>query len=133
MKRFYALMLTVLAVALPGWAQNAGLGVDTMAVCTAVEDRSPVGAATEFENTVGALYCFTKITGASDSTSVVHVWYYGDKEIARVNMAVNSAEWRTWSSKRILAEWTGAWRIDVESSDGTVLKSAGFTVKPAAE
>jgi hypothetical protein len=123
----------VLAIASLGWAQNAELDVEVITVCAGVEGRSPVGPQTEFENTVGSVFCFTKITGAADPTTVGHVWYYNDKEMARVELSVNSAAWRTWSSKRILADWTGVWRVDVESSDGTVLKSTGFTVKPAAE
>ncbi|MCX5752763.1 MAG: DUF2914 domain-containing protein, partial [Candidatus Krumholzibacteria bacterium] len=41
-----------------------------------------------------------------------------------------SASWRTWSSKKILPEWQGTWRVDVLAPDGEVLKSGSFAVKP---
>ncbi|NIU01322.1 MAG: DUF2914 domain-containing protein [Nitrosopumilaceae archaeon] len=38
-------------------------------------------------------------------------------------------KWRTWSSKRIVEEWTGTWRVDVVSTAGKVLKSKEFVVE----
>jgi hypothetical protein len=70
------------------------------------------------------------VAGAADTTAITQVWYYNDREIARVELAVKSASWRTWSSKKILPEWQGIWRVDVLSPDGEVLRSGSFAVKP---
>ncbi len=109
-------------------AQEATLAVDEMVICTAIEDRQPVGIDTVFSNTVGQVYCFTKITGSVDTTSIYHVWYFNNEEKARVQLSINAKSWRTWSSKRIVEEWKGDWRVEVESAAGEVLNIKEFII-----
>jgi len=104
------------------------LKVENMEICSAVEDRQPTGADTTFSATLEELYCFTKLVGAEGETSVSHVWYMGDEEKAKVDLSVKSENWRTWSSKKIIPEWAGSWRVDVVSADGEILASKEFTV-----
>ncbi len=109
------------------------LEVPEMVFCTGIEERVPVGVDTMFLNTVGQVYCFTKITGVSGTATVSHVWYYEDKEMARVDLTVMGDPWRTWSSKRILEEWGGTWRVDVVNEAGDVLRSEEFMVQKVSE
>lgn len=103
--------------------------VQEMVFCTGVEDREPVGTDTTFLSTVEVVYCFTRLSSSVDTTTIAHVWYYNDEEMARVELNVKAKTWRTWSSKRIVQEWTGKWRVDVVSESGTVLQSKEFDVK----
>jgi hypothetical protein len=105
------------------------LDVDQMVFCTGVQDREPVGADTAFADTVGEVYCFTQISGADEPTTVSHVWYLNGEEKASVELSVGGQKWRTWSSKRIPAEWDGAWKVEVKSADGSVLMSKEFVVR----
>ncbi len=114
-------------------AQEARLEVDEMVFCTAVENRQPVGVDTAFSNMVEQVYCFTKIYSIVDTTSISHVWYYNNVEMARVKLSVKAKPWRTWSSKRIVEEWQGKWRVEVESADGDILSSKEFTIKSALD
>jgi hypothetical protein len=98
----------------------------TATVCTRVEARAPVGAADHFPANVGTLACLSEIHGGAGK--VVHVWIRGDKEMAKIELPVKGERWRTWSQKRILPEWTGAWRVEVRAEDGTVLAKAEFTI-----
>ncbi|MFA4947036.1 MAG: DUF2914 domain-containing protein [Candidatus Krumholzibacteriia bacterium] len=112
-------------------AQEApGLTVEEMVFCAAVQDRAPSLPDTAFASTIENVWCFVKVTGAADTTAITQVWYYDDREMSRVELAVKSARWRTWSSKKILPEWQGIWRVDVLSPGGEVLKSGSFAVKP---
>lgn len=110
------------------------LAVDAAVVTTAVTDRRPADTLSTVEADVGQVYLWTRITGAEGETEVVHVWYRGDEEMARVPLRVASPSWRTWSSKNILPAWTGRWRVEVEGPDGSVLETVSFTVEesPAA-
>jgi hypothetical protein len=117
---------------LPALAFDQGtptIVVEDIQICTSVENRQPVGADTSFSKDIGQLYCFTKLTGDQDTTSIFHVWYYNDREMFRIELNVNAKTWRTWSSKRIMDTWTGVWRVDVLSSDGNVLTSKEFTIQ----
>lgn len=97
-------------------------------IATQVAERAPVGVAETFTPEVGRLYCFTRIAAAADS-QITHVWLKDGQEMARVELTVRSNDWRTWSSKAIMPEWTGAWQVDVLAGDGTLLKSLPFTVQ----
>ncbi len=105
------------------------LKVEEMVFCTAVESRRAVGVDVRFPDTVGRVYCYTRISGAVDATGIVHVWYFNDEEKFRLSLDVKSTSWRTWSSKKIVSRWTGDWRVDVLSSDGDLLDSKAFTIE----
>lgn len=113
-------------------AQAPQLAAEDLVACTGVEDRQPVGVADSFSADVGTVWCFNKIIGAEEETSVVHVWYQGEQERARVTLPVRASRWRTWSRKQIPPQWAGQWRVVVEDSIGTVLAEVSFTVGVAA-
>ena len=123
----------IAAAAGPVSAQESGLTVEKMIICTDIEDRLPVGESTQFFESVERLYCYTRINGAADTLQVTHVWFFGDEEKARVPLTIKSASWRTWSSKKMLDAWSGAWRVDVLGPDGEVLLSREFVYKPVDE
>ena len=106
------------------------LEVATAAICKDIVDLEPVDTGTSFGVEEGQLYCFTKITGAQSPDHVTHVWYFDGTERARVDLAVNSIAWRTYSSKIIQPHELGAWHVDVLDSLGNVLKTLKFEVTP---
>jgi hypothetical protein len=97
---------------------------------TAVEDRQPSGVGSVFPEDLDKLYCFTKIGGAESATYVYHVWYFRDKEIARVKLPVKSKSWRTWSSKN-LHMGSGYGYVEVVSESGDILGRAEFKIQAA--
>ena len=128
MKRLTLLFLSLmvlLSVPVLAVAVEVAEGV----IATAVADRAPVNVADSFSADVGRLYCYTRITGAAEGSSVTHVWIKDGREMARVQLSVRSNDWRTWSSKAVMPEWSGAWQVDVLDSAGALLKSVPFTVK----
>jgi hypothetical protein len=125
MKKLLLLMVVPLLAAPVLAADQAATA--TAQVCTAVKDRTPEGVADRFPASVGELYCFSRLTNVTDK--VVHVWFYADKEVFRIELPVKASPWRTWSAKRILPSMTGAWRIEVQDATGKVLASSAFTVE----
>lgn len=113
-------------------AEEPALVLEEIAICTAVEDRQPVGAGTVFTDDLEKIYCFTRIGGAEDTTSVNHVWYFGAEEIVKINLSVKSASWRTWSSKMVNMG-LGKGHVEIVSEDGDVLGKAEFEIKAAVE
>ena len=97
---------------------------------TAVEDRQPSGVGSVFPEDLDKLYCFTKIGGADRTTYVYHVWYFGNKEIARVKLPVKSKSWRTWSSKN-LHMGLGYGYVEIVSESGNILGRAEFKIQAA--
>ena len=121
-----AIAAAILAVPALVWAST--IGVQDAAISTGVHDRIPTGIASTFDPSVGKLYAFTRIVGAEGDTRVYHKWYHGGTLMADVPLTVRSGDWRTWSSKTVLPEWTGSWRVVVVSEDGTILGTVDFAI-----
>jgi len=115
----------------PAVAQKQpALVLEEIHICTAVEDRQPSGVGTVFPDDLDKLYCFTKIAGAEEPTNVYHVWYFGDVEIARVQLPVKAKSWRTWSSKK-LNMVLGNGHVEIVSESGDILGKAEFEIQAA--
>jgi hypothetical protein len=100
--------------------------VERIALGTGVESRELVGEATEFDVSVGRIYCWTKIIAQNVPTTIKHVWYADGEKAAEVPLTINFPSTRTWSSKGIGA---GKWRVEVVNETEEVLASTDFAVK----
>jgi Protein of unknown function (DUF2914) len=100
--------------------------VEKVALGTGLESRELVGEATEFDVSVGRIYCWTRINSQNVPATITHVWYADEQPAAEVPLNINYPSMRTWSSKAI---WAGKWRVEVVSETGEVLAATDFTVK----
>ena len=134
MKRFFfssgvcvAIMSLCLIIPFSSHAQQAdALIVESASICTGVANREAVDAGTSFSVSVGKLYCFSKIADIQESTEIVHVWYYGETERARLSLGVNPPAWRTYSSKIIQTHEVGSWRVEILDASGNLLETTKF-------
>lgn len=113
-------------------SQAAGPSVEGAILATGVRDHLPADTLSTVPADVGRVFLWTRITGARDSTSVSHVWFRGEEEVARVELPVRSPDWRTYSTKRILPSWTGPWRVEIRGAAGQLLQTVNFAVRAAA-
>lgn len=109
-------------------AAALALEVSEAVITTQVSDRAPVDAIQTYPASVERLYCFTRVTGAGEETSIAHVWYLRGIEMSRIELPVRSGDWRTWSSKTIFPGSAGDWRVDVLDAEGKLLKTVVFTL-----
>jgi hypothetical protein len=138
---FKKLLMAVVFVAIicPAvlWAQEGQPAVTLSAeaqLCTGVQERMPVGMADSFPPSVGQVYLWCKISGATDQNTMIKIiWLYQGKEMTTVELPVKSVSWRTWSAKRILPEWTGDWEAKIADGSGNILKSLTFKIAAAGE
>jgi hypothetical protein len=118
------LALSILVVA----AGAAAMEVERVAVCTAVEEREPVGGGELFGSDVGRVYCFSELAGVEADEVIHHVWYWEGTEVARIPLPVQAGRFRTWSLKTIPSAWTGSWRVVVENAAGDALAEVTFKI-----
>ncbi|OEU72322.1 MAG: hypothetical protein BA874_09580 [Desulfuromonadales bacterium C00003068] len=118
----------VLLISLVFVSSVHALEVEDASITTQIVKRAPIDSLNTVPADVDKLYCFTRITGASEDTWVTHVWYCEDKELTRVRLPVNSLNWRTWSSKRVMPQWKGAWRVEVLDNEGQALLIVPFSI-----
>ena len=103
--------------------------VEDVVITTAVVQREPVDQVEVFPRQNGTLYCFTRVVGSESPTFVYHLWYRGDKLMSRVQLPVNSSNWRTWSAKQLLEDWPGQWRVEIQDDQGNNLGQVRFELR----
>ena len=97
---------------------------------SAVMDRNPTDTVTALPAPQGqdTVYLWTRVSGAEPGTVLHYVWFHGEDQVGDVSLTINGSPWRTWSSKIIPAEATGAWRAEIRDANGAVLQTVNFTV-----
>ena len=138
MKRNYFISILMFVWLLPGFSalcfsqeqvSESSLSIEDAIMCRDVVDRTPVEPGDVFPNDMEKIYCFTRVVGATTTTEIRHNWYFGEDIVASVVLPVRSANWRTFSSKKLLPEYTGDWRVEVLSQEGDLLKKIIFMIK----
>lgn len=126
---YIAVISLCLFVSLTSQAQQAGsLEVVSASICKDVVNREAIDAANSFAVTVGRLYCFSAFDGIQNSTEIVHTWYFGETQRARVTLGVQPPRWRTYSSKIIQAHEIGTWRVEITDASGNQLETIQFEI-----
>jgi hypothetical protein len=110
-------------------ASGTEIQLEQAAICRNIVNRAPIGTGSVFHTSIGRLYCFTKVVGAKTDTAIIHHWYLNGKLKSSVTLPVNSAAWRTWSSKDITPNESGDWMVEVLTADGDALESILFLVQ----
>ncbi len=111
----------------------APLAVAAGKLATAVEAREPIGAAAEFDTSVGALYAWVKVKNLGEASTITMVWKKNGKTKLAVTLPVgHSYGWKTWSKKGIGKNDAGVWTVEVSDANGVLLQTLGATVVAAA-
>jgi hypothetical protein len=126
---FNKLFLFVICCTVAFSVQASDLQVVDVSITSAIENRMPVDSLEVYPADYGKLYCFTRIVGAASERQITHVWFYEDQEMARVTLPVQSADWRTFSSKRFLPQWIGQWSVVIEDEQGSALANVMFRLE----
>jgi hypothetical protein len=93
-----------------------------------IENKEPINSETKFKNDVKRVFCFTEIMTDKYPTEVTHIWIYDKNIEAEIKLPVKSPKWRTYSSKAIMPEWKGNWKVEVYSEKGKLIDSIDFKV-----
>lgn len=109
-------------------SSSATLEVLEIAIAKNIQEREAVEVGDTFPVGIERLYCWTKITGGAEGDSVTHRWKKGEEIMAETTLNVNGSPWRTYSSKAIMADWTGNWVVEILQGE-TVLASKEFVIQ----
>lgn len=91
-----------------------------------VEDREPVDMLTDAMD-INPLYYFTELR-EFQGTSVTHRWLYNGEVMAEVVFNVGGPRWRVYSTKQLLPEWDGEWKVEVVDAAGVVVASDTISI-----
>ena len=127
--KFSLIFILLISVTCLFGQESAGVVVKNIVISTSVEDRQPLGVDTVFAVDTQKLYCYTQLSSDTDSSSIAHVWFFNDKQMAKIELNMRAKTWRTWSSKNIMPAWKGDWRVEVQTSKGDVIAQKFFKIQ----
>ncbi len=119
---FYALVTGLIFIS--PYAQ-AETGVTRSVFTTAIEDKEPVSELKEISANNTRVYYFTELTGLNGHT-ITHRWEYNGQVMAEISFQIGADRWRTWSSKNMVASWTGIWQVSVLDEGGNIMELTSF-------
>ncbi len=125
MKKLIISLFALSSLLLTGSVQAEG-SVARAIVTTGVADREPVN---DLERVLAGnerVLFFTELRGMEGQT-VRHRWSHGDASLAEVEFKVGGPRWRVWSSKNLIPEWAGEWKVEVIDSAGNVVSEKRFS------
>jgi hypothetical protein len=82
-----------------------------------------------FESDVVRIYAIAKITKISENTHLKYLWFLRDKIIMESTAQVKENQMRSQSGLNFKPQWTGKWRVDITSADGTLLYTIPFIIR----
>lgn len=99
-----------------------------------VEEREPTEDLQKLTNENGQVKFFTELRDMSGQTAT-HRWEYEGKVVAEIAFDVKGPRWRVWSSKSLVPQWTGDWKVSVINGAGEVIseKKLSYDVASASE
>jgi hypothetical protein len=124
MKKIIISLFALSGMLLSGLAQAEG-SVARAIVTTNVVDREPVNNLERVMAGNDKVFFFTELRGMGEQT-VKHRWSHGGEVMAEVEFNVGGPRWRVFSSKNLMPEWAGAWKVEVLDAEGNVLSEKAF-------
>lgn len=91
-----------------------------------VVEREPVDRLSSATN-ISPLYYFTELEDMTGAT-IVHRWRLNNQLMAEVRFEVHGPRWRVYSSKDLLPDWDGIWKLEVLDGDGNLLATDTISV-----
>jgi Protein of unknown function (DUF2914) len=109
--------------------EAADFMVNRLVMGTGVENSEPVGVAETFPATTEKVYCFLEAGNITKDTEASFVWFHGDKEMLKTNLALKMGpRWRTYANKTVMA-MKGDWKVEIRDQAGKALKEIKFKVE----
>ncbi|MFI5305280.1 MAG: DUF2914 domain-containing protein [Nitrospiria bacterium] len=86
-----------------------------------------------FENDAGKIFAVTRLEKVSGYTQIKYLWFFKDHIIHDATLPLRANQMQALSGLNLKPKWTGNWRVDVTSADGTLLYSIPFIVHQKPE
>ncbi len=119
------LVLMLIFLGLVPLSLQAETGVSRSQFTTAIENKEPVSKLDTVSSDQTRVYYFTELLGLNGHT-ITHRWEYKGQVMAEISFKIEANRWRTWSSKNMLASWTGTWQVSVLDEGGNILEQSQF-------
>lgn len=110
---------------------NPWLTVPDFRVGTSVVERQLLGDSDRFPEGT-RVWFWTLVVGGQPGDVVRHVWTYEGRRVARSELRVDGAWWRTYSRLTLPVGSVGSWAVEARDADGRVLARKEFLCLPSS-
>lgn len=110
-------------------AQSSSGSVARAVFSSNIQDREPVDSIDQLTADSGQIFFFTELKDL-EGQAVKHRWLFNGEQMAEINFNVTGSRWRVWSSKQLMPNWQGEWKVEVVDGSGSVLSTNSFNYKP---
>jgi len=111
-----------------------GLTIRRLVTAPEVEHREPVAASSVFAGHDERVYAFVEVSNEAEEAKTLLVHFIGpDGHVSGgIELDIPGAvpRWRTWAHTKH-AKKPGLWRVEIRSTDGSLLGAVPFEVEPA--
>jgi hypothetical protein len=111
-----------------------GITINRLMTAPSVEDREPVAASSVFGPSGETVYAFLDVSNESADEQTLLVHFIGPQEQVgggvELHIPPTAPRWRTWAYTKHAAT-PGLWRVEIRSTDGTLLGALPFEVESA--
>lgn len=97
-----------------------------------IENREPVDNMQAVGNTANNITYFTELRDMSGQMAK-HRWEHNGNVMAEVEFNVRGPRWRVWSSKALMPQWEGEWKVSVLNAAGEVISEELINYKNVGE
>ena len=115
----------------PSLQNGDGLTIRRLITASEVEHREPVAVSSFFGRNDERVYAFVEVSNESEDEKVLWVHFIGpDGQVSGgIELEIPPAvpRWRTWAHTKH-AKKPGLWRVEIRSTDGTLLGALPFEV-----
>jgi hypothetical protein len=129
MKKNFSLFVLILLIDMPLYADEQDEmtpGIARAQFTTVVVDREPVDDITELPNNITKIHFFSDQRGMKDQP-LTHRWEYNGKVMAEIKFEIGGPRWRVKSSKNLLPNQLGKWKVSIVDWAGEVIAEKTFT------
>ena len=114
--------------------EQSGFNPGTVARSTftsSIVDREPVDTLQQITAMEQKVYFFTELRDMEGQTAT-HRWQLNGEVMAEVAFEVKGTRWRVWSSKNLLPQSAGEWKVSVLNGANEVISETSLNVTPEA-
>jgi hypothetical protein len=117
----------------PELGGSDGITIHRLVTATGVDKREPVAPSTFFGPHDARIYAFVEASNESHEEEILTVHFIGsDGQVSggiELRIPAEAPRWRTWAFTEHAKE-PGLWRVEIRSSDGSLVGALPFEVEP---
>jgi hypothetical protein len=97
-------------------------------MCEGVREHDALNQGIVFSVSIGRVLCFSDFEVVPKKSFVYHNWYFRDKLVTRLKLALQPPRWAGTTSIQLREADRGPWRVEVADQEGYVFQTLRFSI-----